>query len=93
MAARAMTQALPAMEVPLFESPTLPPDQPDNVSLWRAYEAMRAAPNGESAEALRALRVRRTSWSDNGENAMRRMIDKALDLWPNVELTGRPLGG
>lgn len=80
---RSVRPQLPAMEIPIFESPTMPDGQPDNLALWRAYEALRADPCEAKAEALRHLRASRTSWFDREETAIRRMIDKALDLWPN----------
>lgn len=87
---------LPALDVPLFEDLGRNNLQPSNLALWKAYMAMRqACIDGRAHEAelerMRDLRTRRTTWFDLEEMALRRAIDKALDLWPNVR-ANRPSG-
>ena len=80
---------LPDLDVPLFEAVERSALQPSNFALWRAYMALRQACKegldcAEQLGLLRRLRDTRTTWFDRDELALRRAIDKALNLWPNV---------
>lgn len=76
---------LPELDFPLYEelrSPLLP----SNLSLWKAYMALRQAcidgrEHAAELSRLRELRALRTTWFDREEMALRRAIDMALDLF------------
>jgi hypothetical protein len=79
---------LPALDVPLFED-LRGNLQPSNLSLWKAYMALRQAcldgrPHEDDLARMRELRTLRKTWFDRDEMVLRRAIDSALDLWPNV---------
>ena len=86
---------LPDLDVPLFEAAQRSALQPSNFALWKAYMALRQACKegldcAEQLGLLRRLRDTRTTWFDRDELALRRAIDKALNLWPNVRAELRP---
>lgn len=80
---------MPALDIPLFEDLGRGNMQPSNLSLWKAYMALRQAcidgrEHAAEVDRMRELRNLRTTWFDRDEMALRRAIDKVLDLWPNV---------
>lgn len=88
---------LPDLDVPLFEDVGRSALQPSNLALWHAYMALRQACKerrdcAEQLGLLRRLRDTRTTWFDRDELALRRAIDKALNLWPNVPVEPAPKG-